>query len=222
LSERLDDRSIVFARTKHGAEKLMKRLVANGFDAASIHGNKNQNQRDRAIRAFKDGKVNILVATDVAARGIDIRGVSHVYNFDLPEVAENYIHRIGRTARAGAAGEAIAFCRADEVQLLTAIERLMKISIPVASGERPEPAPRNVAKRKGRPGGRRPQSGDRAANDGGKPGHRKGGTRKPHSADGTPAKSRGADGAAGKKWAGKRRPNRRPGGGGNGQRAGAA
>ncbi|MEP3266469.1 MAG: DEAD/DEAH box helicase, partial [Hyphomicrobiales bacterium] len=96
LSKNPEELSIVFARTKHGAEKLMKRLVAKGFDAASIHGNKSQGQRDRAIRDFRAGNIKILVATDVAARGIDIPGVAFVYNFDLPEVPENYVHRIGR------------------------------------------------------------------------------------------------------------------------------
>jgi len=153
LIERRDDLSLVFARTKHGAEKLMKHLVICGFEANSIHGNKSQGQRDRAIRAFKSGETRVLVATDVAARGIDIPGVSHVYNFDLPEVAENYVHRIGRTARAGAGGEAVAFCGAHENHLLRAIEKLMGISITVASGEPgkdEKPAPRGNQNRKGR------------------------------------------------------------------------
>lgn len=137
LIQRRDDLSLVFARTKRSAEKLMKHLVDCGFKAASIHGNKSQGQRDRALRGFKSGDIRILVATDVAARGIDINGVSHVYVYDLPEVPENYIHRIGRTARAGAGGEAVTFCSAEEVHLLKDIERLMDMSIPVASGERP-------------------------------------------------------------------------------------
>lgn len=134
LSERPDALSLVFARTKHGAEKLMKQLVASGFKASSVHGNKSQGQRERAIKAFRDGNIRVLVATDVAARGIDIPGVTHVYNFNLPEVPDIYVHRIGRTARAGAAGEAIAFCAPEERKLLKAVERLMKLSIPVASG----------------------------------------------------------------------------------------
>jgi ATP-dependent RNA helicase RhlE len=138
LSERKDDLSLVFSRTKHGAEKLMKRLVSWGFSANSIHGNKSQGQRERAIRAFKSGETRILVATDVAARGIDIPGVSHVYNFDLPEVPESYIHRIGRTARAGREGEAVAFCAPAELHLLSNVEKLMGIDINVASGIRPE------------------------------------------------------------------------------------
>ncbi|MHA3916141.1 DEAD/DEAH box helicase [Halovulum sp. GXIMD14793] len=154
LSERPEDLSLVFARTKHGAEKLMKSLVASGLKAASIHGNKSQGQRDRAIRDFRDGKVRVLVATDVAARGIDIPGVSHVYNYDLPEVTANYVHRIGRTARAGAEGEAVAFCGAHEVLLLRDIERLMKISVPVASGEAPVPL-KQKKPRRGRGGGQK-------------------------------------------------------------------
>ncbi len=129
--------TLVFSRTKHGAEKLMTGLVADGFNAASIHGNKSQGQRDRAIKAFREGSVKVLVATDVAARGIDIPGVAYVINYDLPEVPDNYVHRIGRTARAGREGEAIAFCAPDEADLLRQIEKLMKIEIPVASGTRP-------------------------------------------------------------------------------------
>jgi ATP-dependent RNA helicase RhlE len=121
--------SLVFARTKHGAEKLMKTINAAGFSAASIHGNKSQGQRERAIKAFRDGEVRILVATDVAARGIDIPGVSHVYNYDLPHVPESYVHRIGRTARAGKAGDAVAFCAPDERNLLKSIEKLTGIAL---------------------------------------------------------------------------------------------
>ncbi len=138
LSADMDALTLVFSRTKHGAEKLMKGLVADGFNAASIHGNKSQGQRDRAIKAFRAGEVNVLVATDVAARGIDIPGVAYVINYDLPEVPDNYVHRIGRTARAGREGEAIAFCSAEEVDLLRQIQKLMKIEILVASGEMPE------------------------------------------------------------------------------------
>lgn len=137
LSRDLDALTLVFARTKHGAEKLMKGLVADGHNAASIHGNKSQGQRDRAIKAFRDGTVTTLVATDVAARGIDIPGVAYVVNYDLPEVPDNYVHRIGRTARAGREGEAIALCTPEEADLLHQIEKLMKVEIPVASGTKP-------------------------------------------------------------------------------------
>ncbi|MDO9414920.1 DEAD/DEAH box helicase [Pararhizobium sp.] len=129
--------ALVFSRTKHGAEKLMKHLEHVGFAASSIHGNKSQGQRERALKGFRDGEIRVLVATDVAARGIDVPGVTHVYNYDLPEVAEAYIHRIGRTARAGRDGIAIAFCAPDEIRLLRDIEKLMKIEIEVASGEIP-------------------------------------------------------------------------------------
>ena len=139
LSQDLKALTLVFARTKHGAEKLMKGLVADGFNAASIHGNKSQGQRDRAIKAFRDGTITTLVATDVAARGIDIPGVAYVINYELPDVPENYVHRIGRTARAGREGEAIAFCAPEEADLLNQIQKLTKIDLPVASGSRPMP-----------------------------------------------------------------------------------
>ena len=117
--------TLVFARTKHGAEKMKKHLVADGYNAESIHGNRSQGQRDRAIKAFRDGAVTVLVATDVAARGIDIPGVANVVNYDLPNVPEAYVHRIGRTARAGREGVAISFCSPDERALLKDIEKLL-------------------------------------------------------------------------------------------------
>ncbi|MBI1170196.1 DEAD/DEAH box helicase [bacterium] len=128
------EQALVFGRTKHGAEKLMKLLVAWGFKASSIHGNKSQNHRDRTLTEFRDGSLDVLVATDVAARGIDIPGVRHVYNYDMPNVPENYVHRIGRTARAGAEGNAIAFCAPAEMGELQAIEKLLKKQIPVVGG----------------------------------------------------------------------------------------
>ncbi len=152
LSADIDASSIVFARTKHGAEKLMKQLVSDGYNAASIHGNKSQSQRDRAIRAFREGKVTVLVATDVAARGIDIPDVGYVINYDLPDTPENYVHRIGRTARAGREGEAITLCSSDEVNQLRQIERLMKVPVPVAEGSAAAPKPTTAAK--SAPGGR--------------------------------------------------------------------
>ncbi|MCV2863482.1 DEAD/DEAH box helicase [Albidovulum sediminicola] len=153
LARDLGALTLVFSRTKHGAEKLMKDLVADGFNAASIHGNKSQGQRDRAIKAFRDGTVTVLVATDVAARGIDIPGVAYVINYDLPEVPDNYVHRIGRTARAGREGEAIAFCTPEEADQLRDIEKLMKIEIPVASGHAPRGPVEKPAR--GRPGPKR-------------------------------------------------------------------
>jgi ATP-dependent RNA helicase RhlE len=130
--------SLVFCKTKHGAEKLMKHLEHSGFNAASIHGNKSHGQRDRALKGFRDGGVRILVATDVAARGIDVPGISHVYNYDLPNVPDTYVHRIGRAARAGREGIAIAFCGPEDLKLLYDIEKLMGMPVPVASGERPD------------------------------------------------------------------------------------
>ena len=157
--------TLVFARTKHGAEKLMKGLVADGFNAASIHGNKSQGQRDRAIRAFRAGEITTLVATDVAARGIDIPGVAYVINYDLPEVPDNYVHRIGRTARAGREGEAISLCSTEEAGLLMQIQKVMKIEVPVASGSRPSPETIKRAQRKpGKPRqGGRPSGAPKAA-----------------------------------------------------------
>jgi ATP-dependent RNA helicase RhlE len=144
LLENPDGRSIVFMRTKHTAEKLMKHFDNIGFSVASIHGNKSQGQRERALKGFRDGEIKTLIATDVAARGIDIPAVSHVYNYDLPEVPDAYVHRIGRTARAGLDGIAIAFCAPDETMLLRDIEKLMNIEIKTASGERPETMNRPV------------------------------------------------------------------------------
>jgi ATP-dependent RNA helicase RhlE len=125
------DRVLIFTRTKHGADRVVKLLAGNGIAANAIHGNKSQPQRERALGEFKSGKAKILVATDIAARGIDVSGVSHVVNFELPNVAEQYVHRIGRTARAGAAGVAIAFCAEDERAYLKGIEKLTRQRIEV-------------------------------------------------------------------------------------------
>jgi ATP-dependent RNA helicase RhlE len=125
------DRVLIFTRTKHGADRVVKQLAGNGIASNAIHGNKSQGQRERALAEFKAGKVKILVATDIAARGIDVSGVSHVINFELPNVAEQYVHRIGRTARAGAAGVAVAFCADDERPYLKSIEKLTRQKIDV-------------------------------------------------------------------------------------------
>ena len=124
LEEGNVQRAVVFTKTKHGADRLQKRLVRAGVSATAIHGNKAQNQRDRALLGFKTGKVRVLVATDVAARGLDVDGISHVFNFDLPMDPEAYVHRIGRTGRAGATGIAISFCDREERGLMRDIERL--------------------------------------------------------------------------------------------------
>src|SRR3569833_1878216 len=126
------ERVLVFSRTKHGADKIVRQLEAAGLAASAIHGNKSQPQRERAIAAFKSGEVPVLIATDIAARGIDIPGVSHVVNFDLPDVPEQYVHRIGRTARAGATGIAIAFCSPEERGNLRDIERTTRQKIATA------------------------------------------------------------------------------------------
>ncbi|WED41835.1 DEAD/DEAH box helicase [Legionella cardiaca] len=121
--------ALVFSRTKHGANKLVKLLASENIQTAAIHGNKSQSQRTKALNDFKDGKIRILVATDIAARGIDIDSLPLVVNFDLPQVAEDYVHRIGRTGRAGASGQAISLVCADEFSQLQDIEKLIKSSI---------------------------------------------------------------------------------------------
>ncbi len=123
------ERAIVFTRTKRGADRVCEYLEKGGFSASAIHGNKSQNQREKALKAFKNGTVTILVATDIAARGIDVDGVSHVVNFELPTVAEVYVHRIGRTARAGASGVAITLCDYEERTMLREIEKLIGTSL---------------------------------------------------------------------------------------------
>ena len=126
--------ALVFSRTKHGADKIAKDLNKQGIPAAAIHGNKSQTARVTALEDFKAGKTRVLVATDIAARGIDISELSHVFNYDLPEVPETYVHRIGRTARAGADGTAVSFCAPEEKEYLAGIEKLTRRQIPVVSG----------------------------------------------------------------------------------------
>ena len=147
LREPAFKRVLVFTRTKHGANKVAEKLEATGVQVDAIHGNKSQPQRERALRDFRTGRARVLVATDIAARGIDVTGVSHVINFDLPAEPESYVHRIGRTARAGAEGIAIAFCDPAERSTLRQIERLMGEKIPVVGDippdvpqSRPQPA----------------------------------------------------------------------------------
>ncbi len=168
LDKHRDERALVFGRTKHGSEKLMKLLDKRGFATASIHGNKSQGQRDRAIAAFKAGDIKVLVATDVAARGLDIPDVKHVYNYDLPNVPDNYVHRIGRTARAGKDGAAIAFCAPDEMGELKAIQKTMGTAIPVASGRPWEPVQEPAKPKRGgaRSGARRSGTGGAAPKGG--------------------------------------------------------
>ncbi|MBL8583110.1 MAG: C-terminal helicase domain-containing protein, partial [Rhizobiaceae bacterium] len=132
---------LVFARTKHGADRVVRDLERDGFEAAVIHGNKSQNARQKALNGFKDGSVRILVATDIAARGIDVRGISHVVNFDLPDEAESYVHRIGRTGRNGADGVAITLCDPAETSKLRSVERIIRMKLPIAADHTGMPDP---------------------------------------------------------------------------------
>ena len=172
MDKHRDSRALVFTRTKHGADRLARNLARAGYAVAAIHGDKRQGQRERALAAFKAREIRVLVATDVAARGLDIPDVLYVYNYELPNVPEAYVHRIGRTARAGKEGQAVALCAPDEMPYLKDIQKVMKISIPIASGrpweELPDPqaAPKPGRGRgRGRPGGGRPSGAP-----GGKPG----------------------------------------------------
>jgi ATP-dependent RNA helicase RhlE len=147
--------TLVFTRTKHGADKVVKQLHHAGLSAEAIHGNKSQNQRERVLGAFRAGKLKTLVATDIAARGIDVDGISHVINFDLPNIPESYVHRIGRTARAGAEGIAISFCDNEEMPFLRDIEKLIQLKLPATerrSSPRAEAAPHHRPQNSGRNG----------------------------------------------------------------------
>ena len=156
------ERMLIFSKTKHGADKIVKGLRSQNIPAEAIHGNKTQNARTKALGRFKKGAVKILVATDIASRGIDVSNITHVINYDMPLDPETYVHRIGRTARAGATGIAISFCDHDELGLYRQIERRSQIDIPV--GEDHEDITFNA------PPARRPHSG----NGGGKPNKRRG------------------------------------------------
>ena len=133
-------RMLVFTQTKHKAERVMRWLTAEGIAADSIHSNKNQRERQRALDAFDRGRIRVLVATDIVARGIDVDGISHVVNYELPQDPENYVHRIGRTARAGADGTALSFCAFQEVAALEAIEKLTKTELTLVE-DHPYPSP---------------------------------------------------------------------------------
>ena len=177
------NRALVFTRTKHGADKVVKTLEKAGIPASAIHGNKSQNHRERTLAQFRSGEIRTLVATDIAARGIDVDGITHVINFDLPNVPETYVHRIGRTARAGAEGTAISLVAGgEELSYLRDIERLIKVALPredlrTDAGRRDAGAPPPQQQRQGRPGGR--------------PGQRQQG---PRHADGRRSDERPADG----------------------------
>ena len=154
------DRALVFTRTKHGADRVVKKLGQSGVGAEAIHGNKKQTHRERALAAFKSGRCKVLVATDIAARGIDVSGVSHVINFEIPNVAEQYVHRIGRTARAGRAGRAVSLVAADERAFLRDIEKTTRLSVPLialpegfaTSETPPQPLAERPARPEGKPG----------------------------------------------------------------------
>jgi len=167
---------LVFTRTKHGANRLTEQLQQDGISAMAIHGNKSQTARTRALAEFKDGQLRVLVATDIAARGIDIDQLPHVVNYDLPNVPEDYVHRIGRTGRAGALGEAVSLVCVDEHGMLTDIERLIKKSLPreIIPGFEPDPharaQPIQLRSAGHRPGGRgRPGNAPARASSGGRP-----------------------------------------------------
>jgi ATP-dependent RNA helicase RhlE len=185
LKDEAVDRVLVFTRTKHGADKVVRSLEKAGIAGSAIHGNKSQPQRERALAAFRAGSCRVLVATDIAARGIDVEGVSHVINYDLPNVPESYVHRIGRTARAGATGLAISFCNDEERAYLRDIEKLTRLKVPVTplpegfsagpvAGEAPEPRePRREQQRsrpaphaRGHQGHGQPRSADPSADRG--------------------------------------------------------
>jgi len=133
LEDQTIHRSLVFARTKHGADKLAKKLIKSGIHAAAIHGNKSQNARQKALEDFKNSKIRVLIATDIAARGIDIDELPHVVNYELPNVPETYVHRIGRTGRAGYEGVAISFCDTEEKKDLKNIQKLIGFNMPVVT-----------------------------------------------------------------------------------------
>ncbi|WP_033925501.1 DEAD/DEAH box helicase [Sphingomonas sp. 35-24ZXX] len=216
LQEIRPERTLVFTRTKHGADKVVRALAGAGIRSAAIHGNKSQGQRTAALQAFKDGDIKVLIATDIAARGIDINGVSHVFNYDLPNVPEQYVHRIGRTARNGADGIAIAFVSNDERPLLKDIEKLTKVKpVPMplpkgfteAAAQLPPPvkAPANSG---GGRGGER-SGGERGGPGGRNYGPKRDGDRRRSGGGGRPGGGGGRSGGGG-----------RPGGGGGGARTG--
>ena len=181
LRDEAIERALVFTRTKHGADKLVRTLAKARITAEAIHGNKSQPQRERVLAAFRQGQIRILVATDIAARGIDVDGISHVVNYDLPNEPESYVHRIGRTARAGATGVAISLCDHDEVPYLRSIEKLIRMGLPATdrrsspgrdlnppvAAERRHEAPRRDRHQRGRNGA--PQHSRPAGSHPGKP-----------------------------------------------------
>ncbi len=195
LSKMLADEAmrsvIVFARTKHGADRVVRDLERDGFNAAVIHGNKSQNARQKALNGFRAGEVRILVATDIAARGIDVPGISHVVNFDLPDEAESYVHRIGRTGRNGQDGVAVTLVDPAENAKLRQVERIIRMKLPVIADHLGSPDPQPA------PGQARPDRDFQPAND--------------RAAPGRPAQPRGRP-ANGKRFGGKPQGERKPDG----------
>ena len=211
-------RAIVFTRTKHGANKVAKKLMAAGIGAEAIHGNKSQNARQRALASFKNGEVWVLVATDIAARGIDIDGVSHVFNQELPHEPESYVHRIGRTGRAGAAGVAWSLVDPEEQSRLRAISRLIGFTPPTQQIELPPRTPQEEAALKESEAARK-RSKEQGANRGGgrRRGQKSGNRGSGGQNSGSRAKTSGSQGGGGSKSGGesgttpsKRRRRRRP------------
>lgn len=196
FKEKPGELSLIFTRTKHGAKNLAKKMCSLGLKADSIHGNKSQSAREKTLEAYRRGEIDILVATDVAARGIDVKNITLVVNFDLPMESDAYVHRIGRTARAGASGHAVSFCSEDEVALLRLVEKLIKKSVPVDADHDYHDQAAMDLHLSGRPVKKPPQGGG-GQRQGNRQGGRKGG------------------GAGGQK----RRPGgpRRSGGGGDGK-----
>lgn len=181
---------LVFSRTKHGADKLVRRLSKDDIQAAAIHGDKSQSHRTRILAAFKKNKIQVLVATDIAARGLDISQLSHVVNFDMPYTASDYVHRIGRTGRAGASGDAVSLVSADEIKQLSSIERLINRKIEreeVVDFEPNHSVPEAESKKVSKPSNKRRRSGRKSAGqhaNSDRPARRKGGKGKPANANG--------------------------------------
>ena len=180
IEERNAKSVLVFSRTKHGANKVVKLLEREDINAAAIHGNKTQAARVKALDGFKDGSIKVLVATDIAARGIDVSDLELVVNYDLPNIPETYVHRIGRTGRAEASGEAVSFCSAEERSWLRDIQKLIAQDIPLVK-DHPyhDTSPEEAPPKQGGGGGRRPQGGG---------GNRNGGSRRPNAGSGNKSK----------------------------------
>jgi ATP-dependent RNA helicase RhlE len=213
IREEQVDRAIIFTRTKHGADKVVRGLIKDGIAADAIHGNKSQNQRERVLADFRNGRVRTLVATDIAARGIDVDGISHVINFDVPNVPESYVHRIGRTARAGAEGIAISLCSSDEVAFLRDIERLIRMSIP-ATGDvpasRPQRPPQQQRSRNGQQRPHQSRDGEARHQNGSGRGPKRNGRGQDRNQDRNPDRNQNPDQGRNRQHAGGGNQERRP------------